>query len=391
MTIFVRVGDGRVAVPRSVFASLFDASSVNARALYLNTLGFSTISLDNLVELARKADIPYTLIFAPQAVVDAQLQRKADLLLAGVSKQAFSMNSRSRVRLQDVELIVKDILRKQELLKRLDDTLERNRVVSCLKGSRAPVAQDAATLRSVLGFTTDDLQAARNKQAALDLLIDRFEARQLLVSQSQQGNMPQRIPRGVKFSGMCVRDRKIPYIFLTGGDGGNNPEPAGRKVFTLVLLAVFVSRGKFAPATYDDHTAEPITVREYAIAAEVLMPAVDVRDRDTTSLDAVKEGADFFRVTPSAFTVRARAMGLISAERANSYLEELAFEFSQREKTPVRSPKPVNALRRYNGAELSRRMLRQLDRGRISRGEFGRVVLQNRIGPGQIHQFREAL
>jgi hypothetical protein len=203
--------------------------------------------------------------------------------------------------------------------------------------------------------------------------------------------MPLRIPRGVKFSGMCVRDLKIPYIFLSGGDGGNNPEPAGRKVFTLVLLAVFVSRGKFAPVTYADHTAGR-TNHGPRICNRGRGP--DARRRRARSrYDLPRCGEGGRRLLPG-HTERlhraARALGMISAERANSYLEELAFEFSQREKTPVRSPKPVNALRRYNGAELSRRMLRQLDRGRISRGEFCRVVLQNRIGPGQIHQFREA-
>lgn len=55
--------------------------------------------------------------------------------MAGMSKEAFSINSRSQVRLSDVELIVKDLLRKQALLKRLDDTLVDNTIVGCLKRS----------------------------------------------------------------------------------------------------------------------------------------------------------------------------------------------------------------------------------------------------------------
>ena len=56
---------------------------------------------------------------------------------------------------------------------------------------------------------------------------------------------------------MCVRDQKVPYLFLTGGDSGDNPEPIGRQIFTLALLAVFVARGKFAPVTYDDTRTSP--------------------------------------------------------------------------------------------------------------------------------------
>ncbi len=391
MTIRVRIGDSHVTVERAVFTALLGGSVVSARVPYTESLRTSTITFDTLVELARKAEIPYTLFFAPQPVVERQLKKKTDTLLAGVSKEVFSMNSRSRVRLRDIELIVKDILRKQELLKKLDDTLEKNAVVGCLKGSRNSLTKDAETLRSVLGFTTSDVKAAKTKGAALDLLIGRFEAKQLFVSQSQQDYMPQRLPRGVKFSGMCVRDKKIPFIFLTGGDAGDNPEPAGRKVFTLVLLAVFVARGKFAPVTYNDQTGVPITLREYELAEEVLMPAAEVRHLDASTLDAVKVGADTYRVTPSAFVMRARRLDMISREGADNYLGQLAEEFAQREKQPARSPKPVNAIRKYNGVEYSRRMLRQLNRGGISAGDFCRVVCLNKIKPAQIHQFREAL
>jgi len=43
--------------------------------------------------------------------------------LASVSKNTFSIGSRARVELRDVELIVKDLIRKQGLLRRHDATL----------------------------------------------------------------------------------------------------------------------------------------------------------------------------------------------------------------------------------------------------------------------------
>lgn len=378
-------------VERSVFTALFDESVVSGRAPYLKALQTSTITFDALVDLARKAEIPYTLFFAPHQVVNQQLKKKTDTLLAGVSKETFSMNSRSRVRLRDIELIVKDILRKQELLKKLDNTLEKNRIVGVLRRSRNSVVQDAETLRSTLGFTTADVKAAKNKEAAFNLLIDRFEARQLFVSQSQQDYMPQRMPGGVKFSGMSVRDKKIPFLFLTSGDEGDNPEPAGRKVFTLVLLAVFVARGKFAPVTYNDRTGEPITNREYELAEEVLMPEAEVRHLDASTLNALRACADTYRITPSAFVMRARRLCMISRAEADGYLNQLAAEFARSKKLTGRSPKPVNGIRKYNGVEFSRRMLHQLDRGGISAGEFCRVVCLNKIKPTQIHEFRAAL
>ena len=111
MTIEVRVGGASVPVDRQVFTSLLSNSVASERADYIHALEKSRIGFHELVSLARVADIPYVLFFAPGPVVAAQLDMKLEKLLAGVSKKTFSMNSRSSVRLADVELIVKDLLR----------------------------------------------------------------------------------------------------------------------------------------------------------------------------------------------------------------------------------------------------------------------------------------
>ncbi|MFN7151374.1 MAG: hypothetical protein ACK4V6_18080, partial [Microthrixaceae bacterium] len=290
----------------------------------------------------RKADIPYSLFFAPLEVVEAQLGRTTSILLEGVRKEAFSINSRSKVRLSDVELIVKDLLRKQDLIKRLDDSLVDNKVVGCIRRSRG-VVQDADTLRAALGFSVAEIKAATKKEDAFELLIERFEAQQVLVARSQQNYMPQRLRERAKFSGMCVRDKKVPYIFLTNGDEGDNHEPAGRRVFTLTLLGVFVARAKFAPVTYDDHTDGLITDYEYQVTEEVLMPATEVRALDASTLDAVHASADTYRATPSAFVMRAQRLGLIDRDQARAFMEELAADFASRERSRGWPATPINA------------------------------------------------
>jgi hypothetical protein len=134
-TVGIWLGGDCVAVDREVFTSLFEASVAASRAAYLKALETSRITFDDLVGLARAAQIPYTLFFAPKPVVERQVETMTKALMAGMSKEAFSINSRSQVRLSDVELIVKDLLRKQALLKRLDDTLVDNTIVGCLKRS----------------------------------------------------------------------------------------------------------------------------------------------------------------------------------------------------------------------------------------------------------------
>lgn len=93
-------------------------------------------------------------------VVDEQLKVKTAKLMSGFTKQTFSMHSRNRVRLADVELIVKDLLRKQELLK-ADKSLARNEVVGCLRRSRESVVNDASRLMRIIEPRTRGLLEAR--------------------------------------------------------------------------------------------------------------------------------------------------------------------------------------------------------------------------------------
>ena len=393
MTIEVRIGGTGVLVDRSVFVDLLSNSVASERADYIHALERSRISFSELVSLARVADIPYVLFFAAAPVVAAQLEMKLEKLLAGVSKQTFSMNSRSSVRLADIELIVKDLLRKQMALKELDKSLKDNEVVGCLRRSRRTIEQDAEMLRRVLGFGSEDVKLSKNKTAALELLMGRFEERQLLVSQSQRTYMPQLLPSGAaRFSGLCVKDRKIPYIFLTGGDAGDVFEPSGRRVFTLVLLAVFVARGRFAPVTYDDRTKDPIADREFQICEELLMPAAEIRGLDLYDIDEVRAAADTYRVTPSAMVMRGRRLGRIDRDQVGVLLGRLQSEFARRDKSQGGSTsKPVNGVRKYSGVEYSRRMLAQVEAGRLSPGDFCRVVALNKLKPQQLGEFKAAM
>lgn len=389
--IWLRLEGSDVPLDRASFVALFESSVVYSSAPYQHALERSTIGFKDFIALARRAEIPYPLFFAPPEVVTAQLEDKTQKLLAGVSKGSFSLNSRSTVKLRDVELILKDIIRKQGVIKSLDTSLEPNRVVGRLRRSTGSVTGDANKLRGLLGFTLADFGARTTKQKALEFLIERLEANQIFVSRSQRSVMPQQLPRGASFSGLCVRDKKVPFIFLTSGEHGPTLEPTGRKIFTLTLLAVFVARGRFSPLSYDDLSDDPIADREYELAEEVLMPASHATGMDASSLDAAKESAGRLHVTPSAFVMRARRLGMIGADESRAYLGELAEEFAALGKPTARTPLIHNAVRSYAGAEFTRRMFDQLDRRAITPGEFCRVVCLNRIRPSDLHLLRAAL
>ncbi|MCT1691456.1 hypothetical protein M3B11_10935 [Brevibacterium sp. p3-SID960] len=242
-----------------------------------------------------------------------------------------------------------------------------------------------------LGLTHDGLHKCRNKVSALEFFIDRLEANQVLVSRSVQNYMPQRLTH-VKFSGMTVRDNKVPYIFLAGGDHGDDQEPVGRTIFTLALMTVLIARRIFAPMTWDGGTTETGPDHVYDIAGAMLMPAEQMSTLNLTSLEDVKAASSEFKVTASAVTVRAMRLGLIDQKTAIVNLERLRSEFRNRPKGGPRSPiHPENAVRKYNGRELTVRMLHALDSGGISAGEFCRSICLNHLRPSRIEDLRRAV
>ncbi|USQ79699.1 hypothetical protein NF556_19255 [Ornithinimicrobium faecis] len=387
----VLLGRESIPIDRAVFTTLLVNSVAGTYVGYEHALESGSIKYAVLVDLARKGDIPFALFFAPLPVVQEQVKLKTKKLLAGVNRETFSIGSRSKVELRDVELIIEDLIRKQQLLRKHDSSLQRNRIMGLLRDHTTPIDADAARLMSALGLSSDALRASTTKEKALDLMIDRLEANQVLVSRSVQHYMPQRLTH-VKFSGMTIRDNKVPFIFLAGGDHGDDQEPVGRTIFTLALMAVLVARRIFAPMTWDGGSTETNPGREYDIAGAMLMPADRMQALRPASLEDMKTASNDFKVTASAVTVRAMRLEMISGETAADYLSQLRDEFR---KTPTGGPRsqihPWNAVRKYNGRELTVRMLHALDGGEISQGDFCRSICLNKLKPSSIDELRRAV
>lgn len=391
MSINVTLSGESIQIDQAVFRTLLDNSVAGLYTGYQSALESGSIKFADLVKLAKHGDIPYPLFFSPLELVEAQVEAKTQKLLNGIGKDTFQIGTRATVELREVELIVKDLIRKQELLKHYDKSLPTNKIVGLLSRVGKSTEEDATKLMDGIGLGQDDLRQCANKAKALDLLIERLESRQILVSRSVQNYMPQRLNR-VNFSGMTIRDKSVPYIFLAGGDHGDQQEPVGRTIFTLTLMAVLVARRIFKPVTWDGQSTGTDFGREYDIAGSILMPTGRMNEIAPLSLDDVKTAAGEFKVTPSAVTVRAMRLGQISHDSASAILAELREEFNAGNKPKgMKKIHPENAIRKYAGAELSRRMLAVLDAGGISQKDFCRAVCLNHLKPSQIEDLRRVV
>lgn len=390
--VLVTIGKAKadsIAVDGKVFRDLFENSHVYSMVHYQHGVESGQITFLDLKELARKADIPYSLFFAPEEFVQEHIQRKSDLLLSGASKDAFSLNSRGTVEIRDVELIIKDILRKQTLPKK---TLKEadNPIVGMLKGSKLTVPQQAAKVRDAVGIDLAHV-ATLNKEKTFDYFVGLLGQCNIFVSQSSVGHMPQTIQRHVKFSGMCIKDKVYPFIFLNNKDDEPSFEPQGRKILTLTLLLVCITKAKFSAVTYSERAKDLIKEKEFEIAEEILMPAADLATASIASMEELAVYAAQYNVTPSAFLMRLRRLGRIGETEAEGYFEMLKDEYANRKPHGFGHPAEATAFLKYNSAPYSAKVFELLDRGALNHSDARRILLQNRQKASFLEELRSKL
>ncbi len=174
----------------------------------------------------------------------------------------------------------------------------------------------------------------------------------------------------------------MPYIFLPAATKANASHRRATNLHPHAADGTGCPR-HFRAVNYDSTAPATTGKYEYDVAAQMLMPAGEfksLRPRTRADFEAV---ADEFKVTTSAAIVRALRLDLIDNATAGAHLAELRAAFAQVPKQPRSTSKPVNAVRQYNGRELSRRMLRALDEGRLSTGDFCREVCPQQPRPGR--------
>lgn len=387
MALIIQLSGQKVKISDEIFDILLGNTIAADYAAFQKAEQTGSISWADLLYLIKIANVPTPLFFAPVPFVEQQVKRNRKLLLDGVRKSTYSVNGRGEIKIEKLQLIIKDLGRKQEFLKSQDTSLTKNVIVDCLKHRPSNPKNDAGVLLSHLDLTHDMIQSAGTNEKALAQLITALEAHQIFVSQSAHNFMPQQVTN-LGLSGITIRDKKIPYIFLAGGKDNDDLEPTGRRIFTLVLLLTLIARGIFAPVSFGTWMPKPIAKREVAITAEFLLPESEMSAISLTSIEEVKSIARIFHVTPSALVVRALELGILNRDSGTSYLDDLAHEFSQKPSAHGGPSKPATAIPKYAGHEFTRRMLNLLDRRSITTSDFLRVACLNKLDASAINDLR---
>lgn len=347
------------------------------------------IQFTKLVELADKMKIPYSLFFASSDVVLDEIDLLNRKILSSVPKNDLQINSRQRVEVADISLIIKDFSQKLALIKKVGIDLPDNTLHNCLK--RISSAEEAAEkLRQVLGYDTSYARTFRQRRKYFDYLVELLGEKNVFVSESQPNVMLQQLKTTKDFSGFVLRDRKSPYIFLTGGAHDDFQEPEGRKIFTLMLLVSSFARGKFVKLMWNsgaDSQASPV---EYQIASAFLMPFEEVAGSTINDIEDIKKYASHFNVTPSAFTMRCKELGIITSDAAVQFFTLLK-EDAKNKRFHYRTPRPEKKIIRYASPKYVEYLLQALDAKRLSVREFRRIVCLNKLTEREIDGLREVL
>lgn len=347
---------------------------------YIKAIENKVIRLKVLQKLAREAHIPYSLFFATESVVEFQLQRNERNLFKGIDNGLILISGRGSVEVRDINLIIKDIRQRQQILGKNYPNEVENKIVGSLRNDRGDVESKAVKISSLLGLDINYLRTLRTKELAYEYLVSLLEKNNILVSRCRRGYMPQSINRSAKFSGVVVKDKKFPHIFLYTSDESRVGDPSGRRIFTLLLLVVCAAKMKFTPVTYDSKSKDLIEAEEYRIVEEIIMPRGEFTGAIVNSADEVIDIATECKITPRAALMRLKRLDSIAEADFISIYQELDDKYIRDSKNDnhPHTAKPTTQVLTYCGREFTKRAFELMDGGILTAGDLRRILLFNK-------------
>jgi Zn-dependent peptidase ImmA (M78 family) len=381
--ILIKIGKEEVEVAKQIFLLLLDASPARAYVSYTNAISNNQIRFSDLKDLAAKANVPYPLFFAPLAEVQRQIKDKEQNLFEKLpSKAEMRLVGRGSFGVEDVDLIVRDLGRKQEFLK---NRVIRGARLNPFIGYVAKKMKEPHTnreladdIRSYLGINLDVLRTL-SKAEVVNYIRERAEQNNILISFSSYNFMPQNLDPNLGLSGLCIKDKKFPFIFINTRDGDDKPrilESDGRQVFTLTAMLVCIAMNRFIFSTKTPKRGDSLSRKVFLIAGEILIPQEDVNDLEVNSLEDLKTESSKLKVTPSMLLSRLLECRLIDPKLAECLREALRDELNSIPPSPKRPPRQTTGYGKYNGTRLSHEVVKAFKENKISQDEMKNILFR---------------
>lgn len=383
VTLQVKIGQEFVEIDKSVFEDLLDLTPIKEYKDYNDAIEKKEITLSKLKSIAQKAGVPYPLFFASTRISKIQLNYKDKNIFEKMPKKdEIRIGARGGLMMKDISMIIQDLGRKQEFLKRR--VLQKAKANDFM-GSLVKRIKNADSTSNIANELRKkfliDLPYLRTltKGNVLNYLRTCIEKQGILVSFSSHNYMPQNLDRELEVSGLCIKDAKFPYIFINTRDGDDNPkiiESDGRQIFTLLSMLVCVGMNEFILSAKSEKSGNRIAKKAFEIASEIIIPHTDLSNISIIDLDNLREKAHYFQVTPSMLLYQLERHRKISAEQIEQFRIQLAIDLKKIEPKHRRAPLPVTGYSKYNGDRFSREVIRAHMLNQVSQLEVRNILFR---------------
>lgn len=186
--ILVALDSKYVYIPKDVFTMLFENSHIYYKKDYTKALEDNKIKFAKLKELSREAGIPYSLFFAPIEKIEENINKNNEILFAGIQEVPIAIASRGDIRVRDINLIVKDIQKRQIFLAKNHREIATNPMLN-LRQQQTPTDM-ANLIIKTLNLDMEKFRKYSSKDSAYDYLVSCLENNNIIVSRSRKGVMP---------------------------------------------------------------------------------------------------------------------------------------------------------------------------------------------------------
>lgn len=275
--------------------------------------------------------------------------------------------------MSDISLILKDITRKQNYLKK--EIEENNTILSRFYHASKSIIDQAQEIRQITGYEITQV-FDYSKEKSFMLLDNGLSKLNVFISLHVHNYSPQNISSKLQFSGIAISDKKCPFLFIKAGDNDSKIELWGRRLFTAALLLSCLLHSDCRPVTMDGGCRDLITNHHYQFAEEFLMPESYFKEEICSSLIEVDQLARKYSVSPSAIVMRLFRLDKINEETKDAYLTDLnkKWEELRKNKGGGKKMKIATAILRYNNRAVVSKLLTRYDKKALNISDFRNLL-----------------